>query len=157
MNSKIQWQWIEFSKLSASQMEAMYQLRQDVFIVEQECFYLDIDGLDDQAIHLLGWADNRLVATLRLFEDYPDYQSKKGESRASLGRICTHKDFRTDGYGKELLVRAIDYIAQNFAQKSIKIGAQLYLKRFYENFGFKQVSDIYKEDGIDHIHMLLEY
>jgi len=156
MGSNIRWQWLKFDQMTPVQMEAMYQLRQAIFIIEQECFYLDIDGQDNQAIHLLGWSGDRLVATLRVFESYSDYQSDTGENRASIGRICTHASFRKNGIGQELVAKAVEFIRQNFMGQPIKIGAQFYLKQFYQNFGFKQISEIYQEDGIDHIHMLLE-
>ena len=156
MDSNIQWQWLRFDQMTPAQMEAMFSLRQAVFIVEQDCIYLDIDGKDDQAIHLLGWVNNQLIATLRVFESYREYQSDSGETRASIGRICIHANFRNAGSGQQLVGRALDFIRQNFNNKPVKIGAQLYLKQFYEKLGFRQVSDIYDEDGIDHIHMLLK-
>jgi len=156
MSPNIQWQWIQFDQMTPQQMEAMYCLRQAVFIIEQDCIYPDIDGKDYQAIHLFGWLDEQLVATLRVFESYQEYQSDSGETRASIGRICTHKDFRNNGTGQKSVDKALDFIKRNYNNKPVKIGAQFYLKQFYEKLGFKQVSDIYDEDGIDHIHMLLK-
>lgn len=145
----INWQWSTLDALSVAEAVAMFQLRQAVFIVEQDCPFHDIDGLDDQALHLLGWQNNTLIATLRLFPEYTDYQN-----RCSIGRICTHGDYRRFGAGRELVQQAIHYIEQHYPNRETQIGAQLYLKRFYEGFGFVQSSDVYDEDGIDHIHMI---
>ena len=130
MSLNIQWQWIKFDQMTPVQMEAMFCLRQAVFIIEQDCIYPDIDGKDDQAIHLLGWLDDQLVATLRVFENCQEYQSNTGETRASIGRICTHKDFRNGGSGQKLVAKALEFIKQNYNNKPVKIGAQFYLKRF---------------------------
>lgn len=146
---EIIWQWRNFDELSPIEMQAMFALRQDVFIIEQDCIYQDIDGKDDKAIHLLAWMDGKLVATLRVFESYPEYQNK-----ISIGRICTAQSVRNDGVGRELVARSIQFIEDNFPNKQIQIGAQFYLKRFYEDFGFNQISDVYDDDGIDHILML---
>jgi ElaA protein len=149
MKSEIIWQWHSFDDLSLVQLQAMFALRQDVFIIEQDCPYPDIDGKDQQAFHLLAWLDNQLVATLRVFESYHQYQNM-----ASIGRICTHQSIRKDGVGRVLVAKAIEFIEENYPNKSIQIGAQHYLKGFYEEFGFKRISDIYLEDGIEHILML---
>lgn len=154
MNSAIAWSWRKFDQLTVRELEAIYKLRQQVFIVEQDCIYLDIDGKDEHALHLMAWLKGKLVATLRLFENYSEYQSEDGETFASMGRICTEKSERRGGLGKELVSQGIDYIDKNFHGKKVKIGAQLYLKQFYEGFDFKQVSEIYDEDGIDHILMI---
>jgi len=149
MNLDIDWQWHQFEQLNPNQMAAMFALRQDVFIVEQDCPYSDIDGQDPQAHHLLAWSGDTLVATLRVFDSYPAY-----DNHCSIGRICTHQTVRQYGIGRELVANAIEFIGQQFPNKAIQIGAQHYLKRFYQGFGFEQISDIYDEDGIDHILML---
>jgi len=146
---EINWQWRKFEELSPTEMQAMFALRREVFIIEQDCMYQDIDGKDDQAYHLLAWQDIKLIATLRVFESYPEYQNN-----VSIGRVCTHLSVRKDGVGRELVKKALQFIQGKFPSKKIQIGAQLYLKNFYGNFGFKQISDIYDDDGIDHILML---
>jgi len=150
--NEINWQWRKFEELSPVEMQAMFALRQDVFIIEQDCIYQDIDGKDDKAIHLLGWMGDKLVATLRVFESYPEYQNK-----VSIGRICSARIVRGSGIGRELVAKSLEFIDENFQNKPIQIGAQFYLKKFYEDFGFKQVSDIYDDDGIDHILMLRRF
>ena len=147
--SKITWQWLTFNELTPHHMQAMFALRQNVFIVEQDCPYPDIDGQDEVAHHLLGWNGDELIATLRVFESYKSY-----DNNASIGRICTHESVRKLGFGKIIVLKAIDFITNDLQRSSIQIGAQFYLKRFYQTFGFKQISDIYDEDGIDHILML---
>ena len=161
MNTQVLWQWVAFDELTASQMEAMFALRQKVFIVEQECLYLDIDGLDSQAIHCLGWANGQLVATLRVFKKFEAY-----DNCSSFGRICVDKFFRNQGVGRELVSNALAWLdnnwldknglAQNKAAKAVQIGAQEHLKGFYQSLGFKQVSESYEEDGIPHILMRLK-
>ncbi len=157
MNLKINWQWHRFKELTPFQMEAMFALRQQVFIIEQDCPYPDIDGKDQQAYHLLAWSEGhsdkpsnkRLIATLRVFESYHQYQNM-----ASIGRICTHQSVRKDGVGRLLVSKAIEFIEESYPGKGIQIGAQFYLKKFYQGLGFEQISDIYDEDGIDHVLML---
>ena len=149
MKDTINWQWHHFDDLTTEQAHDMFALRQEVFILEQDCIYQDIDGKDKEAYHLLGWQDKKLVATLRVFESYQPYFNN-----ASLGRVCTHQSVRRYGLGKELVQRAIIFIQENFPNKAVQIGAQHYLKKFYDDLGFRQISDIYDEDGIDHILMI---
>lgn len=148
MTAKREWRWETIEQMSASHLEKMFSLRQDVFIVEQDCPYSDIDGKDSKADHLLVWEGDFLIATLRVFKSYQEYGN-----RASIGRICVAFSSRKDGIGKKLVQKAIDFIGENYPDQDIQIGAQCYLKKFYENLGFHQVSDIYDEDGIDHILM----
>ena len=148
----LKWNWFALDQLSNQQLEQMFALRQLIFIVEQDCPYPDIDGKDSKAQHLLVWEGDILIATLRVFECYKEYDNK-----ASIGRICVKESARKYGIGKELVQRAVDYIEKEFDRKDIQIGAQFYLKRFYQALGFKQISEIYDEDGIDHIHMLFEF
>ena len=149
MTDSIQWVWKAFADLTPKEVEAIFQLRQAVFVVEQNCAYLDVDGLDDQAMHLMGWSDEGLVATLRLFPAFGPYGG-----RVSIGRICSHPDVRKSGTGRELMQQCINLIDKRYAEKETQIGAQHYLKNFYESFGFSQCSESYMEDGIEHILML---
>ena len=145
---KIEWQIKNFSELSLAQLEAVFQLRQQVFIIEQNCPYPDIDGRDQEALHLFGWNDNQLAATARIFPAFAPYNNL-----CSIGRICTHADYRRFGIGREMMRQLLKYCDSQIA-KDIKIGAQLYLKAFYSSFGFEQCSEPYDEDGIMHILML---
>jgi ElaA protein len=145
----IQWVWKAFADLNPKEVEAIFQLRQAVFVVEQNCPYLDVDGLDDQALHLMGWSGDGLVATLRLFPAFEPYGG-----RVSIGRVCSRPDLRKSGIGHELMQQSIDLIDKRYAEKETQIGAQHYLKDFYASFGFSQCSEHYMEDGIEHILML---
>ena len=145
----IQWQCKPFNELSPHQLYKILQLRNAVFVVEQNCVFQDADDKDEAAWHLCGWQDDILVAYARLLPagiDYPEI---------SIGRVVTNSEHRKNGIGKVLLQNAIESCFLIFGRQNIKIGAQLYLKKFYESFEFKQVSTTYIEDGIEHIKMLL--
>ena len=148
MNHAIRWQWKVFADLRPAEVEAIFRLRQNVFVVEQNCAYPDIDGRDAQALHLMGWDDGKLVATLRLFPTFEPYGG-----RVSIGRICSHTDLRSSGVGRELVQQSIELIDARYPEQETQIGAQHYLKNFYASFGFQQCSDPYMEDGIEHIMM----
>ncbi|MGB0495363.1 MAG: GNAT family N-acetyltransferase [Kangiellaceae bacterium] len=148
--NNLRWEWKTLAEMTGIETEKMFSLRQDIFVIEQDCLYADIDGKDSKAHHLLVWDKNNLVATLRVFESYQEY-----DNRASIGRVCVATSARKYGIGNELVQNAIDFIQEHFVNKEIQIGAQLYLKFFYLKLGFRQVSDVYDEDGIDHILMRL--
>jgi ElaA protein len=149
MSRAIRWQWKAFTDLRPTEVEALFRLRQSVFVVEQNCAYPDIDGRDPEALHLMGWHNGRLVATLRLFPAFEPYGG-----RVSIGRICSHPDLRSSGVGRELVQQSMELIDERYPDKETQIGAQHYLKNFYASFGFRQCSDPYMEDGIEHIMML---
>jgi len=149
VTGSIQWVWKAFADLNPQEVEAIFQLRQAVFVVEQNCPYLDVDGLDDQALHLMGWSDEGLAATLRLFPAFEPYGG-----RVSIGRVCSRPDARKSGMGRELMQQGIDLIDKRYGEKETQIGAQHYLKDFYASFDFSQCSEPYMEDGIEHILML---
>lgn len=146
----MQLHWIlkKFGDLSPYQLYAALQLRNAVFVVEQTCVFQDADDKDQDSYHLLGFSDNKLVAYTRLVPPGVIYKE------ASIGRVITAQAVRRSGAGKELMKQSIDNCQQLFGEGAIKIGAQLYLKKFYESFGFVQISDVYLEDGIEHIYML---
>jgi ElaA protein len=139
-----------FSELSAVGIYEILRLRSEVFVVEQNCVYQDIDGKDEKAIHVLGFKGNELVAYARIF-DAGDYFELP-----SIGRIVVKEEERNSKYGYQLVAESIQYISNNFEKKSIQISAQTYLKRFYNILGFQQVGEEYLEDGIPHIKMLRE-
>lgn len=144
----INFNWYTFSTLTTKQLYAVLALRSDIFVVEQHCPYLDPDGKDIFALHLLGIAsDDSLVAYLRLFPptDIENY--------LVFGRVVTARSARSKGYGKKLIQELLTYCDDNFPGISIKCSAQYYLKQFYENFGFKVCGKVYEEDGIPHIAM----
>lgn len=117
-------------------------------MVEQNCIFLDADDLDSQSLHLQGRSDGELIAYVRILPPGLCYDEP------SIGRVVTSPPSRGTGAGKALMKKAIEETTAIYPNKSIKIGAQLYLKKFYEGFGFEQCSDMYMEDGIEHIKML---
>ncbi len=143
------WKYLDFEKLSIQELYALLALRQEVFVVEQTCPYPDIDGSDQNASHLLGYRqDGLLAAYCRIF--IPGVKAQQGV----IGRVVTSPLCRREGYGIELMNRAIFILESQFPGAGIHIGAQLYLRRFYESLGFVQSGDEYDEDGIPHIPMI---
>ena len=142
--------WIlkNFDSLTPRELYAILRLRSEVFVVEQNCVFLDMDNVDQQCHHLMGWQDNVLFAYARLVPPGLSYEE------ASIGRVVTSPSGRGNGIGKALIEKSIQEVFNLYGKGSIKIGAQLYLKNFYTSFGFEQVGDIYDEDGIDHIKMI---
>ena len=144
------WLCKKFDDLTPHELYAILQLRNIVFAVEQNCVYPDMDNKDQYCYHLMGWDNNKLVAYTRLVPPGISY------SEAAIGRVVTAPQARRSGFGKELMKLSIDKCRELFSITIIKIGAQLYLKKLYESLGFIQTSDIYDEDGIDHIEMTLD-
>jgi len=143
----IQFKIKRFNELSADELYSVLQLRAEVFIVEQNCVYQDIDGKDAKALHVIGESEGKIVAYARLFQP-GDYFGK-----ASIGRVVVAADFRDRKWGHDLMREAISAIDQYFGEKEITISAQQYLKNFYESHGFVQTSEMYLEDDIPHIEM----
>lgn len=146
----LNWTYKNFTALNTQELYTILSLRSEVFVVEQNCVYLDTDNKDLDAWHLCGWQDNVLVAYVRILAPGVSYEE------ASIGRVLTNPAFRKNGYGVELMNAAIEKTLQQFNVQKIKIGAQLYLLNFYSNLGFTQTSEVYMEDGIPHIEMLFE-
>jgi ElaA protein len=147
----ISWQCHFFSDLGSFELYKILQLRNEVFIVEQNCVYQDCDDKDLKAYHITGWQKEKLVACSRLLAKGISY-----EDAASIGRVVTSLSVRGNNVGKELMRRSIVEVYNLFGKVPIRISAQLYLKHFYESFSFVQKSGIYREDGIEHISMLHE-
>lgn len=148
MTDSIQWRWHTLEQLQPRQAYAIYAARQAVFIVEQNCPYPDLDGLDVHAEHLAAWRGDELLAYLRLLPPGVPFQE------CSLGRIITVGSVRGTGLGRELVRRGLQRAHQLHPRCPIRIGAQLRLQRFYESLGFTVSGGMYLEDGIEHIHML---
>ena len=146
----LNWTYKHFTSLATQELYTILSLRSEVFVVEQNCVYLDTDNKDVDAWHLCGWENDTLVAYVRILAPGVSYEE------ASIGRVLTNPVFRKNGYGVELMNVAIEKTLQQFVLQKIKIGAQLYLLNFYSNLGFIQTSEVYMEDGIPHIEMLLE-
>lgn len=144
----IKWVLKKFDELDPYEMYEILRLRSEVFVVEQKCVFLDLDNKDQPSHHLMGWEDNSLVAYTRLVPPGVSYE------QPSIGRVVTSPASRGNGTGKRLMEKSIAIAEELFGKTPIRIGAQLYLKRFYGSLGFEQSSDIYDEDGIDHIEMI---
>ena len=144
----ITWTIKKFDELSVKELYIILQLRSEVFVVEQNCVFQDMDDKDQSSYHLMGWENNILIAYTRLVPPGIVYQFP------SIGRVITSQSARGTGIGKHLMERSIEETEKLFGKVPIKIGAQVYLKEFYNSFGFKQSGDIYDEDGIDHIEMI---
>ena len=137
-----------FNQLTTQELYNLLQLRSEVFVVEQNCVYQDIDGKDKHALHVLGYKNNSLVAYTRIF--------KPGEyfEEASIGRVVVKENERQHRYGYDIMKASIHAVKAHYNQTQIRISAQKYLKTFYNNLGFMEVGEEYLEDGIPHINML---
>ncbi|WP_442587110.1 GNAT family N-acetyltransferase [Pedobacter sp. AW31-3R] len=139
-----------FAALKPKELYEILRLRSEIFVVEQNCVFLDADNKDQYCQHLMLYSGNELVAYARIVPEGLSYPEP------SIGRIVSSNSVRGKGFGKQLVQLAIDNCIRLCGNKRIRIGAQLYLKGFYESFGFMAMGEIYDEDGIDHIEMIRE-
>lgn len=142
------WEIKAFDQLSLQELYSILTLRTDVFVVEQNCAYPEVDGKDPDCLHLLGTEDGQLVAYLRILPadlSYPE---------PSIGRVVVKKSHRGKGLARPLMRGAIGWILKVWQEESIKIGAQAHLQDFYQSLGFEPVSEVYLEDGIPHLDMM---
>ncbi len=153
----ITWSCKPFKDLSSEELYEIFQLRLAVFVVEQNCPYQDADGKDLKSLHVTGYltpnpspktGEGSLVAYARILPPGISYKE------VSIGRVVTSQQARRTGAGKMLMKKSMEYIQKEFGKVPIRIGAQLYLQKFYEDFGFVRAGDEYLEDGIPHIIML---
>ena len=145
---QISWECKFFDDLTLHELYIIIKLRNEVFVVEQKCVFQDADDKDQKCYHLMGFVRTELAAYARLVPAGVSYKN------ISIGRIVTSPQYRSIGAGKALMKEAINQCNALYGEQTIKIGAQLYLKNFYESFGFKQIGDVYNEDGILHIKMV---
>lgn len=138
-----------YSNLTKDELYTLLQLRSEVFVVEQDCVYQDIDGKDQKALHVLGFKNSDLVAYTRIFKP-GDYFNE-----ASIGRVVVKESERQHKYGYDVMKASIEAVKEFYNISNIRISAQTYLKRFYNNLNFKEVGEEYLEDGIPHINMIL--
>ena len=143
------WTCKKFGDLTPEELYMTLRLRSEVFVVEQNCVFLDLDNKDQYCDHIMGWQGNKLVGYARIVPAGISYRE------SSIGRIVSSPSMRGHGVGKDLLTQSIDTLYRLHGKRVIRIGAQYYLKKFYESFGFEQAGEIYLEDGIEHIEMLL--
>jgi len=137
-----------FNELTTQELYNILQLRSEVFVVEQDCVYQDIDGKDQKALHILGYDNNVLVAYTRIFK--PGYYFEE----ASIGRVVVQQKARKFKYGYAIMEASIEAIKTHYSETTIRISAQLYLKQFYNNLSFIEVGEEYLEDNIPHINMI---
>ncbi len=139
-----------FEELTVNELYDILQLRSEIFVVEQDCIYNDLDGLDKLAVHQMLKKDGKVIAYARLLKPgtrFPDY---------SIGRVVVKMSERGTGLGIALMEEAKNYMIDNWDARKIKVSAQQYLRRFYESLGFKVVTKMYLEDGIPHLGMLFQ-
>lgn len=141
--------WKEFNELSLDDLYAILNLRQKVFVLEQDCPYIDADYSDQDAFHLLGYKDNDLIAYLRAFKPGIKYEG------SSLGRIVTEINSRDLGVGKKIIKEGVKFLKKEYPDNEIIISAQHRLEDFYIDLGFTSRGEVYLEDDIDHIQMYI--
>ncbi len=145
----LRWQWCRCEALTLAQLYALMAAREAVFVVEQQCAYQELDGLDLGAHHLVAWAeDGAVAACLRVLTPGVRYPEP------AIGRVLSTRDYRRQGLGRELMIRALAQVGQLYPGQAVRISAQTYLEAFYRSLGFATVSAVYDEDGIPHIEML---
>jgi ElaA protein len=149
---RIHWESKAFDELTLLDLHDLLRVRLDIFVVEQNCPYSEIDGMDPLCTHVIGKTQvGELVATARIAPAGTIYDE------CSIGRVVVKEEYRQFKIGKKLMDVAILYCKEKMGVKTIKIAAQLYLKKFYSSLGFEQISDVYPWDGIDHIDMRLTF
>lgn len=153
MSSEIVWSCSRFDELSTDDLYRILQLRAEIFVVEQDCVYQDVDGFDQQALHVMGQlavgGEARLVCYTRLLPPGAKYED------ASIGRVVTKKSARGGGAGKALMLNSLAFCKELWPESAITISAQQYLQKFYTELGFETQSEPYDEDGIPHLRMQL--
>lgn len=146
----IDWQWQTYTELSTSELYDILKLRQDVFILEQQCLYPDLDDQDQISLHLTGRVDGKLRAYVRVIP-----KQKNDQAIMVIGRVIVDSSLRGTGAGKAMMRETLDYIAKHHQSLTIELSAQQYLLKFYQSFGFVATSEPYDDDGIMHINMRL--
>lgn len=137
-----------FEELSNTELYQIMRLRSEVFVVEQDCIYQDLDNKDQKALHVLGVKNQNVVAYTRVFMPGDYFKN------TSIGRVVVEKEERKFGYGKVIMEASLEEIKKRFPESSIELSAQTYLIKFYNDLGFKTSGEEYLEDGIPHIRMI---
>jgi ElaA protein len=143
----MEWSCKRFEELTTAELYDILKLRSEVFIVEQNCVYLDPDGKDVEAWHLIGKEGGKPIAYTRILAPGVSYPEP------AIGRVVTASTKRGGGLGRELMEKSIEQCEKLFGKKSITISAQVYLKKFYESLGFIAFGEEFIDDGIMHINM----
>ena len=145
------WELKTFAELNKKELYEILKLRVDVFVVEQECPYPELDDKDDIAYHLIGRDNREIIAYSRLFLP-GDYFEE-----AAIGRVIVKEEYREQNIGTEMLEVSVRFLIDDKNARDIKLSAQNHLRKFYGKHGFEPVSEVYLEDGIPHIDMLRQY
>lgn len=146
----MEWKLKKFDELSPDELYEILRLRAEVFVVEQDCVYQDLDGKDKCAYHLFLQDNNLMVAVLRILPENVSYKDP------AIGRVIVKRSYRRRGIAKKMMIKAIDFIINDLGKRRIKLSGQTYLCDFYTDLGFRKVSDQYLEDGIPHFEFLYE-
>ncbi|OZU89137.1 GNAT family N-acetyltransferase [Virgibacillus indicus] len=144
------WHIKTYKQLTKDELYALLKARVDVFVVEQECPYPELDNYDQESIHLFLKVNGEIAASVRVLPKNSKYPE------VSIGRVMVVKKFRGNNFAREIMQKAMDFVVDEWKERTIKIQGQLYLKTFYTSLGFRQISKIYLEDDIPHIDMLWE-
>ncbi|MDP0492876.1 MAG: GNAT family N-acetyltransferase [Fusobacterium sp. JB021] len=141
----------EFRELTSIELYEILKVRAEVFVMEQEILYNDLDNKDYKSYHLMVKENDEIIGYLRIIQAGVSYETM------SIGRVLVLKSERKRQIGRKMLEKAIDYIKNDLKEKEITISAQFYLKKFYESLGFRAVTKMYIEEGIEHIKMKLKF
>ena len=144
----MEWKLKKFDDLTSDELYGILKLRSEVFVVEQDCVYQDLDDKDQISYHLFLENDGETVAVSRIIPENVSYEEM------SIGRVVVKENFRGQGLSKIMMKKAIDFIVDDLGKSEIRLSGQAYLVDFYENLGFKKVSDVYMEDNIEHFEFL---
>lgn len=144
------WKIKKFEELTNMELYNLLKERTSVFVVEQNCPYLEVDGKDPYSFHLFKEQDGEIIAYLRVVPAGVHFKE------TSIGRVFVKKEYRGKGIGKQLIEKGLDFIEKELKKTTIKIQAQDYLRKFYSDFGFEAISDTYLEDNIPHVDMILQ-
>lgn len=142
------WHIKTFQELTASELYAILRIRAEIFVVEQTCVYQDVDNKDPKAYHLWTEEDGEVTAYLRILQKGVSYPE------IAIGRVLVKETHRRRGLAEEMMQTAISFVEKELGEDVIRISAQRYLQKFYEKLGFVQTSEVYLEDGIEHIEMV---
>lgn len=138
----------KFQELTNIEFYQIFKLRFDVFVIEQNCIYNEFDNIDYEASHIFIEENGEVIAYTRAYH--------KTKSIDSLGRVVVSPKYRKKQLGRKIVQVSIDYMQKEWQSQEIIISAQYHLKEFYSSFGFEQISQVYDDEGIDHIDMILK-
>ncbi|MCB0486499.1 MAG: GNAT family N-acetyltransferase [Flavobacteriaceae bacterium] len=146
----MEWFLKTYDELTVDEFHDILKLRIDIFVVEQNCPYPELDTKDKKAWHFYGKNNDKIIAYTRIFKPRDYYQE------AAFGRVVVHQEYRNQKLGYKLIEKTLEQIKNLFGRVPVKIGAQQHLEKFYGSFGFQQVGEPYIEDGIPHIYMVMK-